>query len=241
MRRSPAARLLSAFLCLALVALATSCAESDEELITRLYDESRAGELSPEDLQPALESDDPQVRAAAADLVRRAEPEAARRAMLRLASDRAPEVRATVASGLVTFLDDDEVLAALDALSRDEFSLVRKRAVLSLAELGDERALPALLAALRDPDAAIRQDAVQALAELAAPESREALLSALGDRDIQVRAWAARALGQIGGPGVRDALLAMAESANPYEKGAATNALAALDAAEHAGSPQAGE
>ena len=231
MNRDAAHALLLALFCLALVVLLPACSESDEELITRLYDESRTGELTPEELELALASDDPQVRAAAADLVRRAEPDVARAAMLRLAQDQAPEVRATVASGLEAFLEDEEVLAALDTLSRDEVPLVRKRAVLSLSKLKDERALPALLGALRDPDAAIRQDAVQALAELAAPESREALLSALGDGDIQVRAWAARALGQIGGAGVRDALRAMAESTNPYEKGAATNALAELDAA----------
>ena len=122
--------------------------------------------------------------------------------------------RATMATRVITLLDDDDALVAEAAAfalgelaSRDQDEptaynasvaaltsattghsdpLVREAAVAALGAIGDPTSLDAVLAATRDRPA-IRRRAVLALAAFDGPEVEAAIERALTDTDWQVR------------------------------------------------------
>jgi HEAT repeat protein len=112
-------------------------------------------------------------------------------------------------AGLET--DDDQVIAVMKPLLKDERPQVRQNAVLALAGAaivdgqlkiprGRAKALPLLVEALKDPEAAIRRDAIWSVVNIQGDEKliRPALDQAFVDPDAQVRAQATVGLGAIG-------------------------------------------
>jgi len=100
----------------------------------------------------------------------------------------------------------------LGALS-DPAPLVRRRAAVSLADLGAEEALPLLVALFADADLRVRQMAVLAVGELAQGGDREVegrLLGLTRAGDPSIRYQALAALGGLVGRGVRSEILAAA-------------------------------
>jgi HEAT repeat protein len=148
-----------------------------------------------------LGSDKPEVRtAAAAELVRHAQGDAAVRARAIPAleaalADKAPSVRAAAAVALAD-VGGREALPKLLVAIEDDDPHVREMALVALGELGDERAAQRLSRALRDPRPEVRYQAVVAFARVAKDPSEveRALARALGDDDLNIRYIALRVL-----------------------------------------------
>lgn len=91
----------------------------------------------------------------------------------------------------------DEVEGSIRALS-DEDIHVRRRAVVTLGELGDKRASDPLIRALKDPDRYLRWNAAMSLGKLGDQKAVSPLIDALKDEYDMVREEAARSLGLLG-------------------------------------------
>src|SRR5262249_47339495 len=87
-------------------------------------------------------------------------------------------------------------------LLEDKSEMVRRRAVMALAELGPEARLAtsALIQSLKDPSALVRRWAIAALGAIGpkAPAAIPALIESLGDGDVKTRAVTAAALVKMG-------------------------------------------
>jgi len=109
------------------------------------------------------------------------------------------EVRADAARDLGQqgkLADTDARIELLTAALADAAPLVRRRAVISLADLEARPALPAVLGLLADPDLGVRQMAVLAMGELSEEDDREVEgrllgLTRAGDPAIRYQALAA--------------------------------------------------
>lgn len=116
--------------------------------------------------------------------------------LIRMASDKAPNVRRVTATSLGQ-IGDPRALQALLMLLRDSKQGVKKAALLALGEIGNESAVDPLVDALRDLDPDMRRSAADALVKIG-PKSLEPLLKLLDEREEFIRREAIRALGLLG-------------------------------------------
>ena len=89
------------------------------------------------------------------------------------------------------------VEALISALTDGE-TIIRRRAAISLGELGVEQAVAALTSALNDTDNDVLWRVVDALEEIGSEQAVETLISALNHHDSIVRYRAAEKLGELG-------------------------------------------
>lgn len=94
-------------------------------------------------------------------------------------------------------IDDDAELAALQPRLTSDDAVVRRLALIELAELEDERHAPWLIWALSDHDASVREEAAARLANWEQPDTVEALARALTDEAEPVRRAAAHSLAEL--------------------------------------------
>lgn len=221
-------------ICLAL--WCNGCQPNEQQHVENLYAEQQSGDLSIAQIEAALRSSSPRVRATAASLLGGLDTEhaAATELIQQALRDAEPAVRAAAATamgerGAMVELPQGAI-EGLSLLVTDQVSLVRRRAIQALGLVATESAAQPLTVALDDPEADLRREAAKGLAEIASASTTEALIAALDDADVQVRAWAARALGAIGDDSARPALVSMAQSDNRYDRAAAIQAIEALDA-----------
>jgi len=143
--------------------------------------------------------------------------EAARRDL----SSPKPEVRADAARDLGQQGQGDDAPARIELLAAaltDASPLVRRRAVLALADVDATGVVPALLGLFADPDLGVRQMAVLAVGELAQRgdeevEGRLLALARAGDPSIRYQALAA--LAGLTGAQARAEILAAARDVDP--------------------------
>ena len=165
----------------------------------------RASEMSMEAALRDLRSDDPRVRAAAADalgdLGEEATPEVTA-ALVPVLGDARWEVRCQAALSLAALghaiASDHAALPALLARLDDDHADVRQAAAIALGRMGHMAAWDRLLAGLKEGPPDVRFQAAMSLAELDPPGAYEPLVAALNDKDAEVRAHVASALAVVG-------------------------------------------
>jgi HEAT repeat protein len=140
-----------------------------------------------------------------------------------------------VARGVVEPAVTQALIGALD----DSSSIVRLRAVESLAAHENSEAVPGLIQRLADDDAEVRSAAIDALGSLADARAVAPLIAVLQNRqpgDYPLNAiWA---LGNIGDPQAIPVLSGLREHPNPYVVFNAESALRKLPALVAAGAPK---
>lgn len=145
-----------------------------------------------------VEARRPEARVQAAErlaFVEPAEAARARAALLRLADDAAPEVRAAAVHALGAH-GGEAPARVLAARVDDADARVRELAVVALARVGDDaEARHALRRALRAEHAEVRFQAVLSYTERFPDDAATEVAPLLDDADAEVRANAARALG----------------------------------------------
>ncbi|MBI4393197.1 MAG: HEAT repeat domain-containing protein [Euryarchaeota archaeon] len=106
--------------------------------------------------------------------------------------------RITAAEGLSKVINDDKVIAALEAsLTRDKFYVVRISSGRALAAIGNDLALESLLKGLKDKDPRVRRSVADSLGGFKKPPAVEALIKTIGsDKSDYVVAYALAALGK---------------------------------------------
>ncbi|MEH2080194.1 MAG: HEAT repeat domain-containing protein, partial [Nostoc sp.] len=130
--------------------------------------------------------------------------------------------------------EQQEVLAELLGLLKDENQNVRYSAALALGNLSNAspQLIEALLGLLKDKSQSVRDSAAQALGNLsnASPQVVEALLGLLKDESQSVRFFAAEALGKLGNasPQVVEALLGLLKDESQIVRFFAAEALGKL-------------
>jgi HEAT repeat protein len=153
---------------------------------------ARAGDLTPDDLRPALADPEPTVRRRAIEEIAALADDPDGRAkdvsLLPLLDDPDPTVVevAAWACGERVPPEADVVAHLLPLVTDHDDPLVREAAVAALGAIGDPAGLPAILTATTDKPA-VRRRAVLALAPFEGDEVDEALERAAHDRDWQVR------------------------------------------------------
>jgi len=169
-------------------------------------------------LERALLSPDPHVRCMAADALKSAPSESARRALLsalarRQDDDGQPLI--CIAESLGS-LKEKRALRPLVRLTADPDWMVRRAGIKGLGLLGDRRATAPLVRCLRHADYRTRGDAAVALGTVGDPAAIPDLRRALkdGTQNAYVRGWAAWALGQIGGAAAVEALIGALRDGN---------------------------
>jgi len=141
--------------------------------------------------------------------------ETAADALLRLANDPEPVVRATAVLALST-MGDRRATPELVRLLDDPGATVRRQAADVLARLGDPAAVPPLIALL-DPYQPGRVSAIQTLGQLKDRRAVPALRKLLDHPDQYTSIMAARALAEIGDPAALPAVLdKLAVKDSPY-------------------------
>ena len=96
------------------------------------------------------------------------------------------------------WIDDNSVVPALIAATRDSSARVRRYAALELGRRKAHEALDALIALFNDPDEDVRWQAVLAVGKLRDKRATDALIKALDDPAPQVANAAERALQKLG-------------------------------------------
>jgi HEAT repeat protein len=130
--------------------------------------------------------------------------------LLPLVSSFDPGVRANVAYALGTLGSCETVASALISLLEDPEDMVRVDAIQSLEALRCAECVPHLIRRLAsDPDGLVRLQAAETLGTLGDRAALPALTSALRDPDEGVRSYAAQSLGQLGERGVMPELRAL--------------------------------
>ncbi len=161
--------------------------------------ETLSPELLLEVVQGALNSDDSDVRQAAAHALGKLGDKSAIPALTNaFLNDNEHLVRWSAAHALGKLGDKSAIPALINALLNDDDSWVRRSAAHALGELGDKSAIPNLKTALNDDDSSVRRSAVHALGELGDKSAIPNLINALNDDDSWVRQAAAHALGKLG-------------------------------------------
>lgn len=145
----------------------------------------------------ALQDQDTNVQATAAQALARWGDERAVEPLLRVIQDEDDEVRRRVIE-TVSFLKDERALEPLlHAFLTDDDAQVRALAAEGLGQWEDPRAVNTLLQALRDEQASARRNAAELLCWMRDERATDALLLALRDTDQEVREWSVEALWQL--------------------------------------------
>ncbi len=178
-----------------------------------------------------LGSQDPRVRAAAADALGDT-PESEDRARARVGlegvlADARFEVRCAAALALGD-LGELEAITALLALLDDAHPEARQAAVMALGKLGNPAAFAPLALALTDGPADVRFQAARSLAELDPARAFAPLCDALRDGDPEVRGSAAEALSVVGDVRAAGWLVPLLTDTRPATRFAAASTLAYL-------------
>lgn len=145
----------------------------------------------------ALQDEDVEVRAAAANSLTNYHDQSATPQLQEALHDESEDVRANAARTLGFYRSKGSVGPLIKALE-DESSAVRAEAAGALGQLGSAAAIDPLLQVIHDKDQSVRRRAVVALGNIGVKSAVDQVLETLQDEDYKMRACAAIALGQIG-------------------------------------------
>ncbi len=143
-----------------------------------------------------------------------------------LLKDPVPEVRTAAVQALVRF-GLSPYAAQLVPMLNDESSLVRQRAIESLATLGTQ-ATEAIARRLNDESSSVRAAAALGLANLQAEAFMADVAKLMHDDDVVVRRYAVKAFALFKAPAYRVKLESMLDDPDDYVQREALEALAAL-------------
>ncbi|HQP71453.1 MAG TPA: HEAT repeat domain-containing protein, partial [Methanoculleus sp.] len=115
----------------------------------------------------------------------------------------------------------------LITILEDRDDSIRRRAAMTLGEIGDPRAVRGLITLLHDDYYSVRREAASALIAIGAPAMEEAI-AALEDEDGDVRKRAADLLAEIGDGRAIAPLEALLDDEDWYARKAAEDALARI-------------
>ena len=209
----------------ALEFLIPSKLETKDTLVTRALRVvlTGIGERAVPRLLPCLESDKPDVRRNAADLLGALGAASAAPAIAKLLADPDARLGALAALGELKTTEPVPQIAAL--MDSDAPERVRYTAAATLGALGGPLAERALARTLASPSAPLRYAAQFALEQTKAVET---LIAALGDSDARAKLHAIAALGHIANPAAREPLRPLLDDPAPVVRGFAAEALGAM-------------
>jgi len=123
---------------------------------------------------------------------------------------------------------------------RDKYAghLMRRRAIVQLAELGDLRAVPCLVEALSDSASSVRREAARCLGRFGTPNTVPALCRALDDDDQVTRQHAVESLGRIGAASARAVLDRALQDRSLLVRRAAETAIEKMEARPQPSAPE---
>lgn len=206
-------------------------------------------------LAAAVQSNDPEVVSAAAEVLARAGTAEARDALVAALASSDLAIARIAAGSLQRYQSSGEVVAALRSAAmrhpqlamqvlpqllaagtREGIELARNvltrgtpgeafRAIAVLENAGTPAAVELLVEATRATDADVRGEAMASLVASGHKRAAELVAGALHDPEPSVRRSAARALGDLGTPRARDLLIAMSRSTDDDDRYAAVSSL----------------
>ena len=214
--------------------LTIGCVQDAPERIGAIY----ALKADPTDenvakIRKSLDDPDRDVRATALNALVVLRVDDARQIARNSLADEDRFVRATAAKLLGDLRNPDDTPLLIDRLLQDSESIVRQRGAEALTKIGGDAAVEGLARGLEDPMENVRLAAIKGIRKLDPSYAMASLTRLLlQDSMWEIRVQAAGALGVTCDPAAEQVLEAALGDPNEFVRGAASNALRALESCE---------